>query len=280
MLKIENVSKRRGLFELKDISFSLPTGYIMGLIGQNGAGKTTLIHLIMNLIKKDGGRIEIFGLDHEKNEKEIKENIGFVYDENCFYDYLKIRDMSKILSGFYKNWDWKIYRELLDKMELKEEEKIKNLSKGMKMKYAIVTALCHHAKLILMDEPTAGLDPVVRREVLHIFQEYLEKEESSIIFSTHLTSDLDKIADYLTFLKGGRLIFSKTREEVGDEFVLVKGTAETFSDRIKQLSKGYEGNSTGFTALMEKKELDVLSTDQLLIEKPSVEDMMYYYDRR
>lgn len=280
MLKIENVSKRRGLFELKDISFSLPTGYIMGLIGQNGAGKTTLIHLIMNLIKKDGGRIEIFGLDHEKNEKEIKENIGFVYDENCFYDYLKIRDMSKILSGFYKNWDWKIYRELLDKMELKEEEKIKNLSKGMKMKYAIVTALCHHAKLILMDEPTAGLDPVVRREVLHIFQEYLEKEESSIIFSTHLTSDLDKIADYLTFLKGGRLIFSKTREEVGDEFVLVKGTAETFSDRIKQLSKGYEGNLTGFTALMEKKELDVLSTDQLLIEKPSVEDMMYYYDRR
>lgn len=280
MLKIENVSKRRGLFELKDISFSLPTGYIMGLIGQNGAGKTTLIHLIMNLIKKDGGRIEIFGLDHEKNEKEIKENIGFVYDENCFYDYLKIRDMSKILSGFYKNWDWKIYRELLDKMELKEEEKIKNLSKGMKMKYAIVTALCHHAKLILMDEPTAGLDPVVRREVLHIFQEYLEKEESSIIFSTHLTSDLDKIADYLTFLKGGRLIFSKTREEVGDEFVLVKGTAETFSDRIKQLSKGYEGNSTGFTALMEKKEWNVLSTEQFLIEKPSVEDMMYYYDRR
>lgn len=280
MLKIENVSKRRGLFELKDISFSLPTGYIMGLIGQNGAGKTTLIHLIMNLIKKDGGRIEIFGLDHEKNEKEIKENIGFVYDENCFYDYLKIRDMSKILSGFYKNWDWKIYRELLDKMELKEEEKIKNLSKGMKMKYAIVTALCHHAKLILMDEPTAGLDPVVRREVLLIFQEYLEKEESSIIFSTHLTSDLDKIADYLTFLKGGRLIFSKTREEVGDEFVLVKGTAETFSDRIKQLSKGYEGNSTGFTALMEKKEWNVLSTEQFLIEKPSVEDMMYYYDRR
>lgn len=280
MLKIENVSKRRGLFELKDISFSLPTGYIMGLIGQNGAGKTTLIHLIMNLIKKDGGRIEIFGLDHEKNEKEIKENIGFVYDENCFYDYLKIRDMSKILSGFYKNWDWKIYRELLDKMELKEEEKIKNLSKGMKMKYAIVTALCHHAKLILMDEPTAGLDPVVRREVLHIFQEYLEKEESSIIFSTHLTSDLDKIADYLTFLKGGRLIFSKTREEVGDEFVLVKGASETFSDRIKQLSKGYEGNSTGFTALMEKKEWDVLSMENLLIEKPSVEDMMYYYDRR
>lgn len=280
MLKIENVSKRRGLFELKDISFSLPTGYIMGLIGQNGAGKTTLIHLIMNLIRKDGGRIEIFGLDHEKNEKEIKENIGFVYDENCFYDYLKIRDMSKILSGFYKNWDWKIYRELLDKMELKEEEKIKNLSKGMKMKYAIVTALCHHAKLILMDEPTAGLDPVVRREVLHIFQEYLEKEESSIIFSTHLTSDLDKIADYLTFLKGGRLIFSKTREEVGDEFVLVKGASETFSDRIKQLSKGYEGNSTGFTALMEKKEWDVLSTEQFLIEKPSVEDMMYYYDRR
>lgn len=280
MLKIENVSKRRGLFELKDISFSLPTGYIMGLIGQNGAGKTTLIHLIMNLIRKDGGRIEIFGLDHEKNEKEIKENIGFVYDENCFYDYLKIRDMSKILSGFYKNWDWKIYRELLDKMELKEEEKIKNLSKGMKMKYAIVTALCHHAKLILMDEPTAGLDPVVRREVLHIFQEYLEKEESSIIFSTHLTSDLDKIADYLTFLKGGRLIFSKTREEVGDEFVLVKGASETFSDRIKQLSKGYEGNSTGFTALMEKKEWNVLSTEQFLIEKPSVEDMMYYYDRR
>lgn len=280
MLKIENVSKRRGLFELKDISFSLPTGYIMGLIGQNGAGKTTLIHLIMNLIRKDGGRIEIFGLDHEKNEKEIKENIGFVYDENCFYDYLKIRDMSKILSGFYKNWDWKIYRELLDKMELKEDEKIKNLSKGMKMKYAIVTALCHHAKLILMDEPTAGLDPVVRREVLHIFQEYLEKEESSIIFSTHLTSDLDKIADYLTFLKGGRLIFSKTREEVGDEFVLVKGASETFSDRIKQLSKGYEGNSTGFTALMEKKEWNVLSTEQFLIEKPSVEDMMYYYDRR
>lgn len=280
MLKLEQVTKYRGTFGLEDISFHLPEGYIMGLIGANGAGKTTLIHLIMNLLNKNAGKIEIFGLDNVKDEKKIKNQIGFVYDENCFYEYLSIKNMSKILSKFYSRWDRKIYRDLLQRMELDENEKIKNLSKGMKMKYSIVTALCHHARLILMDEPTAGLDPIVRREVLHLFQEYLEKEKASILFSTHLTSDLDKVADYLTFVKDGRLIFSKSTLEVQETFVLIKGSNSLFDERIRKLCKGYEQTSLSFSALLDKRELSNFDLNSLMTEIPTIEDIMYFYDRK
>lgn len=280
MLKLEQVSKYRGTFHLENISFHLPEGYIMGLIGANGAGKTTLIHLIMNLLNKDAGKIEIFGLDNVKDEKEIKDQIGFVYDENCFYEYLSIKNMSKILSRFYSRWDWDIYHDLLQRMELNENDKIKNLSKGMKVKYSIVTALCHHARLILMDEPTAGLDPIVRREVLHLFQEYLEKENSSILFSTHLTSDLDKVADHLTFINDGKLIFSKSTLEIRESFVLIKGSKSQFDERLMKVCKGYEKTSLGFSALADKRELANLDLSSLMLDIPSIEDIMYFYNRK
>ncbi len=277
MLEVKNVSKQVGLFRLKDISFTLKEGYIMGLVGPNGAGKTTLLRVIMNLMKKDAGQIRIFGMEHEQDEKQIKDKIGFVYDENYFHEDFRMKHMSKILSGFYSKWNWDVYRELMEKMQLDEMQKIKTLSKGMKMKYSIVTALCHEAKLILMDEPTAGLDPVVRREVLQLFQAYLAEHSCSLLFSTHITSDLDKIADYITLMQNGEIIFSQSKEDVMNKYILLKGAKEDFSDEIKNLALGWEENSFGFTALTERTSF---CSQSIVQEMPILEDLMYFYGRK
>ncbi len=277
MLEVKNVSKQVGLFRLKDISFTLKEGYIMGLVGPNGAGKTTLLRVIMNLMRKDAGQIRIFGMEHEQDEKQIKDKIGFVYDENYFHEDFRMKHMSKILSGFYSKWNWDVYRELMEKMQLDEMQKIKTLSKGMKMKYSIVTALCHEAKLILMDEPTAGLDPVVRREVLQLFQAYLAKHSCSLLFSTHITSDLDKIADYITLMQNGEIIFSQSKEDVMNKYILLKGAKEDFSDEIKNLALGWEENSFGFTALTERTSF---CSQSIVQEMPILEDLMYFYGRK
>lgn len=214
VLDIKDLRKDYGDFCLQDISFSLPEGYIMGLIGPNGAGKTTTIKLIMNLIKKNGGIIEIFGKDSIDHEVEVKSKIGFVYDNPNYYDHLNLRQIKNIIAPFYSTWDEAGFMNLADKFNLPLRKVIKKFSRGMVMKAAIAIALSHHADFIIMDEPTSGLDPVFRRELLELLHELLQSEKKSILFSTHITSDIEKIADFITFILDGKIIFSSRKDEV------------------------------------------------------------------
>ena len=202
---LDQVSKFYKDFKLDRISFSVKKGFIHGLIGRNGAGKTSTIKLLMNLIKPDEGSIRIFGLDNREHGKEIRQRIGFVYADNHFYEDLTLEKMKRVIASFYHNWDEQAYRRYLGMFDLPADKKIKHLSKGMKMKYSIALALSHHAELIIMDEPTSGLDPVVRREILELMSEIIQDENKTVLFSTHITSDLEQVADYITFIHDGHI---------------------------------------------------------------------------
>lgn len=281
ILQISNLTKNYQNFSLKGITMTLEKGYIMGFIGPNGSGKSTTIKLIMNLIKKDSGSINIFGMDNEKGELAIKERIGFVYDENHFYEELTVKEMKDFIRPFYTRWDEKIFQRYATDFELPFNEKISHLSKGMKMKFSLAIALSHHAELFIMDEPTSGLDPLVRSELLEVFQALLQDENKSIFFSTHITSDLDKIADYITLIHNGQIILSETKDELLEEHCLVKGNKSLLTDANHGNIIGLKQNDFGFEALCKnKQEASKQFGDSVKIEKPTLEDIMVFYTRR
>lgn len=281
ILEIRNLSKKYKDFSLKDINITLEKGYIMGFIGPNGSGKSTTIKLMMNLIKKDSGQINIFGLDIEKNEMVIKERIGFVYDENYFYEELTIQEMKDMIRPFYSKWDENLFEKYVEDFHLPLKKKIKQLSKGMKMKFSLAIALSHHAELLIMDEPTSGLDPLIRSELLEVLQTLLEDENKSIFFSTHITSDLDKIADFITLMNDGEIILCKTKDELLEEYCIVKGNKEMLSTNNYENFIGLRENIYGFEALSTNKE-EVMKQfgDTVMIEKPTLEDIMVFFTRR
>ncbi|MED4352477.1 ABC transporter ATP-binding protein [Schinkia azotoformans] len=281
ILEIANVSKKYKGFELKDINITLERGYIMGFIGPNGAGKSSTIKLIMNLIKKDSGEINVFGLDNIKNEIEIKEKIGFVYDENYYYEELTIQEMKNLIRPFYSLWDEAAFTKYVKDFNLPLKKKIKQLSKGMKMKFSLAIALSHHAELLIMDEPTSGLDPLVRSELLEILQSLMQDENKSVFFSTHITSDLDKIADYITLINNGEIVLSKTKDELIDKYCIVKGRKDTLAANIEEPLIGLKVNEYGFEALSKnKKEIRKILGDSVLYEKPTIEDILVFSTRR
>lgn len=274
ILEIRGLSKEYKDFKLDNIDLVLPRGYIMGFIGPNGAGKTTTIKLIMNLIKRNSGVINIFGLDNLEYEKEIKERIGFVYDECYYYQKLSIEEMAKIISKFYKNWDWTEFNNYLEKFNLSRKKLIKDLSKGMKTKFSLAIALSHKAELIIMDEPTSGLDPVFRSEILDILYELIQDENKGILFSTHITSDLEKISDYITFLNNGKVQFSTSKDDLLESYYLIKGPKEVLTSDLRESLINLRENSFGFEALTKDfKKINCYKKD-LVIEKPSIEDIM------
>ncbi|MPM60209.1 ABC transporter ATP-binding protein YtrB [bioreactor metagenome] len=280
ILEIKNLNKSYEGFSLKDVSFSLKPGFVMGFIGPNGAGKSTTIKLIMNLVKKDSGTINIFGKDNIDNEKEIKSKIGFVYDENYYYEDLIIKDMKNILSPFYKNWDNKIFDKYIKEFKLPSNKKIKDLSKGMKMKFSLAIALSHKAELIIMDEPTAGLDPVFRSELLDILYGIIQDENVSIFFSTHITNDLEKIADYITFINNGEIVFSQPKDKVLEDYAIIKGKKELLDSDIRKEFISIRENSFGFEGLTNSNNVKKLFNGEVIIERPSLEDIMVYTVRR
>lgn len=275
ILEIKNLTKEYKHFKLDNISFNIKKGYIMGFIGENGAGKTTTIKLIMNLLKRDSGEIKIFGKDNVKYEREVKERIGFVYDECFYYENLSIRDNGRMISNFYKRWDWKIFYNYLRKFNLDEKQKVKELSKGMKMKFAIAIALSHKAEFIILDEPTSGLDPVMRRQVLDILQQVMEDENIGILISSHITSDLEKIADYITYIKGGKLVFSMATPELEEEYKVIKGNLNLLKQIDRNIIFGLRETHYGFHGVT--KDLDKIDSrvrDELVIEKATIEEVM------
>jgi ABC-2 type transport system ATP-binding protein len=277
VLDIQDLNKYYDDFYLDNVTFSLPEGYIMGLIGPNGAGKTTIIKLIMNLIMKKSGKINIFGKDYREHEVEIKERIGFVYDNPNYYEHLTLKQVKNIIAPFYKNWDERVFIDLVQKFDLPLKKTLKKFSRGMVMKGAIAIALSHHADFIIMDEPTSGLDPIFRRELLELLYELLQNEKKSILFSTHITSDIERIADYITFILDGRIIFSKSKDEVMETYALVKGGNELLNAETKGYFKGVRKNEYGFEALTDNvSETRKMLGSDIVIDKASLEDIMYF----
>jgi ABC-2 type transport system ATP-binding protein len=281
ILEVNNLRKEFKNFTIDDISFKLEPGYIMGFIGPNGAGKSTTIKLIMNLLKKDGGEIKIFGKDHIKHEKEVKNRIGFVYDENYYYEDLTINSMKNIVASFYSNWDDDKFYQYIKEFDLSPKAKIKTLSKGMKMKFSLAVALSHNADLIIMDEPTSGLDPVFRREILDILYSVIQDDTKSILFSTHITTDLEKVADYITFINKGKIVFSQAKDDILENYAIVKGGLDILDENTRKEFIGLRETRVGFEALTDNvNKIRNLFGDKVLIEKASLEDIMVYTVRR
>ncbi|WKV08574.1 ABC transporter ATP-binding protein [Thermoanaerobacterium sp. CMT5567-10] len=278
VLEVKNLKKKFKDFTLKNINFTLEKGYIMGFIGPNGAGKSTTIKLIMNLLKKDDGEIKIFGLDNIKHEKEVKNRIGFVFDENYFYEELTVMEMKRVIAPFYKNWNDSLFNKYIKEFYLPSKKKIKELSKGMKMKFSIAVALSHDAELLIMDEPTSGLDPIIRSELLDILTLLIQDENKSVFFSTHITSDLDKIADYITFINNGSIVFSCPKDDILEKHGLVKGPKEILNADVRKYFIGIKENQFGFEGLTEnRQQVKRMLRDRIIIDKPSLDDIMLYY---
>ena len=280
ILELRGVSKVFPEFSLDEVSFSLEPGYIMGFIGANGAGKSTTIKLIMNLLHLDGGEIKVFGLDSRQDELEIKQRIGFVYDENHFYEELTIKEMTMVVAPFYKNWDQQCYQSFVHRFELPEKKKIKTFSRGMKMKYSLAVALAHDAELLIMDEPTSGLDPIVRSELLEILSEVIQDERKSVLFSSHITSDLDRIADYITLIHNGRVLFSEPKDQLLENYILIKGGHDLLDGRLKPYLVGMRENQFGFEGLVTNGEqVQNLVHGKAILERPNLEDIMLFSTR-
>lgn len=278
VLEINNITKDYKKFKIDNISFNLPKGYIMGFIGANGAGKTTTIKLILNMIKRDSGEIKVFGLDNIREEERIKEQIGVVFDECYYLEDWTINDVEKAVSMFYKNWNSSIYEKYLKEFNLARDKKVKDLSRGMRMKLMIAVAFSHEAKLLILDEPTSGLDPVARDEFLDILRDYIEDEEKSVIFSSHITSDIEKIANYITYINNGKIIFTGEKDEFLEKYCIIKGGKEDITESQKKEIIGLRMHSTGFEGLIELKKAVGFSS-KVIIEKASLDEIMIYMNK-
>ncbi len=276
-IELKNVSKSYKGFTLKNISFNVPQGSIVGLIGENGAGKTTTIKSILNITNAEGS-VTIFGKDSKKAEKEIKNDIGVVLDDSFLSDYLTAKHVNSIMKDVYKTWNEGKYINLLKQFDLPKDKLIKDFSSGMKMKLKIATAIAHNPKLLILDEPTSGLDPVVRNEILDIFRKYIEEDETrSILLSTHITSDLEHISDYIVFIEKGKMVFDLPTNELLENYGIIKCSKEDFSrldekDYIKYKKEKYQ-----YEVLTSNKDTIRRKYNITTIDKPSIEDIMLFY---
>lgn len=265
---------------LKGIDVKIEKGIVTGFIGMNGAGKTTTIKLLLDLIKKDAGEIKIFGKELKGNEKEIKNRIGIVFDQGYLYEDLKLSDMKKIFEGAYTNWDEASYQNYIKIFHLNEKQRIKELSKGMKMKFSLALALSHHADLLIMDEPTSGLDPKVRLEFLKLIREYMKEDGKTVFFSTHITTDLDKIADRIIMLNQGEVILDEEKDILLEEHALVKGEKAMLTAQNRKRFIFLEERGFSFEGLTNQKMILKREMDRALFEKPTIEDVMVGYMER
>jgi len=271
-LKLENVTKVYKDFMLDNINIALPKGSIMGFIGENGAGKTTTIKLILDLISRDGGTITVLGKENRTEMDSVKENIGVVLDESSFPENLNAREINNILKKIYKIWDEDKFLKFLDKFSLPQDKSIKDYSRGMKMKLSTAVSLSHDSKILILDEATSGLDPVVREEILDTFLDFIQDETNSIFVSSHIISDLEKICDYITFIHKGKIVFSETKDELMENYGILKCSPEEFENIDKDLVKGMRKNKFGIEALVLKNEIK----GSYLIDRASLEDIMIF----
>lgn len=274
-IDIKNLTKIYGdKFQLGTIDLEIPGGIIAGLIGENGAGKTTLIKSLLGIINKNSGEISIFGKDITKYEAEIKQDIGVVLDNTFFPETLNAGDINLSMKGIFKNWDSELFFWYLDEFKLTRNKNIKSMSKGMRKKLEIATALSHHPKLLLLDEPTSGLDPIVRNEVLDIFLKFIKDDEHTILFSTHITSDLEHIADQIIFIDNGRKILDKSRDEIIDNYGILKCDIDYFPQIDSSDIINYRKNKYGYEILVNDRQTASRKYNGCVIEKITLEDLM------
>lgn len=279
-IEISNVTKTLNEFELNIENLNIEKGFITGFIGPNGSGKTTTIKLILNMIFKDRGSIKIFGKEYKSDDIDIKQIIGYVGDVSGYIPESKLKDIKKGISVFYKNWDEKVYQKYVEKFKLNENKRYKDLSKGQQKKFELVMALSHHPKIIIMDEPTANLDPLVRNEFLEILQEHIEKEEATVFYSTHITSDLDKVSDYLVFIYNGKIILKGERDIILDNHRIIRGNKNLIDNDTKKELVSFKENQFGFEGLTSnvKSAYEVFG-EEVVYDKANLEDILMYYTR-
>lgn len=275
-LILKNVNKKyeKSNFAIKDISFSVPEGNIVGFIGENGAGKSTTMNCILNVIRRDSGTIEIFGREMTDEDIDIRENIGVVYDSNNFPEYLTAKQLADILGRIYSKWDDFCFEQFLRRFGLPESQKIKSYSRGMSMKLAIAVALSHDSKLLILDEATSGLDPIMRDEILDVLLEFVKQENHSILLSSHITSDLEKIADYIVFIHNGEIILNKTKDELIYEYGVIRCSENDFynilpEDILSSMKKDYQ-----IDVLIKNKKLMEKKYKNLIIDSVSLDEIM------
>lgn len=274
-IEIRNLVKNYGdKFTLGEINLDIPSGIIIGLIGENGAGKTTLIKSILNIIRSDKGNIKIFEKDIKINESEIKENIGVVLDNMFFPELLMPKDINSIMKDVYKNWDEQLFNKYLSEFKLKNNQSIKSMSKGMRKKLEIATALSHHPKLLILDEPTSGLDPVVRNEVLDIFLDFIQDEEHTILLSTHITSDLEHIADKIIFINQGKVVLDQSRDDLLDNYGILKCDVDKFDTISKDDIIAYKKNKYDYEILINDINKIKKKYKDFIVDKITLEELM------
>lgn len=278
MLEVKNLTKKYDNFLLDNVSFNVPDGMIVGFIGQNGAGKTTTLKSIMRTVLPDSGSIVVDGKDMENFESQNKQVISFTTGAFEYYRNENLAKIAKVYSSFYDKWDQSAFDGYCKKFNLATSKKVRELSAGMKVKFALALAMSHNAKLFIFDEPTSGLDPIARDELLDVFRDIVEDGDKSILFSTHITSDLDKCADIILFIADGKILLEEDKDQLLEEHVLVKGGLEQLTDRLKSRLIAYKTHQFGFTALMRRSEL--LPADNLAEEKPTLDDIMVYYNKK
>lgn len=281
ILELRGVTKRYAGFSLQDVSFSLPRGYVGGLIGPNGAGKTTIVKMILGLVHPSGGAIRVFGEDPAVAEVAVRERIGFVHEVPAYYDHLGVGAVASIVRRFYRRWDQALFETLVREFHVPPAKRFGALSRGTRTKAALALALAHHAELLVLDEPTSGLDPVFRRSLLDRLAAYVGDGRASVLFSTHLTSDLDRMADFITFVRNGELVFSSARDDVFDRWRIVKGDPRDLDEAARRAFAGLEIGPHSFTALTD----DAAAVRQrfegreIVIEPATLDDIMYYAGR-
>lgn len=279
ILEVENISKEYKGFKLEDISFSIPKGTVMGIIGENGAGKSTIIKIILDLVAKDNGRVTLWGKELSEDPKRLKEDIGVVFDEVNFYETLTPKKIENISRAAYRQWDTKVFNDYMKRFLIPIDKEVKTFSKGMKMKLGIAVALSHNAKILILDEATSGLDPVVRDEILDVFFEFVQDENHSILISSHITSDLEKIADYITFIHKGKVLFSKTKDSLIYKYGILRCGSEAFNNLDKSDILTYRKKDYEYEVLVGDKEKMRRKYKKLVIDDAKIDDILLLYVR-
>lgn len=280
LIEVNGLCKSFEKFQLKNVSMTLEEGFIMGFIGRNGAGKSTTLKTMLNLMKSDGGTIKLCGLSNPRDEIEIKNQVGYVFGGVDFYPEAKISRITDVTKSFYKEWNEELYKSLCERFEIDQNKKFKHLSAGMKVKYSVAVAMSHNPKLLILDEPTSGLDPAARDDLVLLFQEFIEDGQHSILFSTHITSDLEKCADYITYIKQGEILASADRETFHNSYISVAGKKEQLTSEVESKIIGLHTHQLGFEGLMKAEDRAVAEAGGFEIGQPTLEDIMIHIERR
>lgn len=277
VIEIKNVTKDYGDFKLQNINFSVPEGSVCGFIGQNGAGKTTTIKLLLDVINADEGEIFLFGQNIKNDSAKLREDIGVVFDEMGFHEFMAGKDINIMMRNIYKNWDEAAFFDYLKRFSLPAKKKCGDFSRGMRMKLQIAVALSHNAKLLIMDEPTSGLDPIVRNEMLQIFREYVVEEDHTILLSSHITGDIEKLADEVVFINSGKIVLAGNKDDIIEKHGILKCKKSELEQVSKSLIVNVQSGSFGVEVLVNDRRVCEKLYPNMVIEQASLEEIMIYY---